>query len=187
MKYNNTPLFEIPYSSKTDDNTGWMYQDDPYGGFLVYDFTEVVTTRNDREVRVPLAITVEFTNLEDVCGEPGFMADANLTPIPELLSQENLEKVSWDTDENGNPLANIMDVAQYGFCIPLDNSWGEETWEDAFDEIKSSLAVGTTLSGFVLDRAWNRLGTTGWELLDDALFNEDAFDATIERLRGSAA
>jgi hypothetical protein len=179
--YHNTDLFDIPFNHETDDDSGWYYQDKPYGGFLVYDLTEVQTTRDDQEVRVPLAVTVEFTDLEDACGEPGYLVAGNLTPLPSVLSRENLENVSWQRDDDGNPVADLMDVAQYGLCVPLDNSWGAESWEAGFEELRDTLTLQSILPGFYLDRPWNRLGTTGWELLDDALFDEDAFQKTAER------
>lgn len=183
MSYHNTDLFDIPYKHETDDETGWMYRDEPHGGFLVYDYGACHTIRDDVEYEIPFAITVEFTDLGSAAGEPGYLIDANLTPLPEILTDENREKVAGCYDEDGEPVVDIMDVAMYGLAVPLGSEFGAETWEDGFEAIREDLVFGGFLPGWVLDRSWNRIGTTGWDLLEDAAFDEDAFQKSLDRLR----
>jgi hypothetical protein len=63
----------------------------------------------------------------------------------------------------------------------VDHGWGEhevvrfKEWEDAyeyFEQVYPRLASAPMmLIGFVLDRAINRIGTTGWDVLSDQVYN----------------
>lgn len=182
MNFSSFHLMDIPHSHKTDDETGWYYQDDPYGGFLVYEWGECHTVHDDREVTVPFGVTVEFIDMESATGDDGFMVNANLTPHPDVLSAEKREKVAGRWDDDGEPIVDIQDVAMYGLCVPLASEIGD-TWEDGFEKIEGELAFGGTMPGWVLDRPWNMIGTTGWDVIADAAFDENAHEKSLARLR----
>lgn len=170
------------YAHENDNNTGWHYRDEPYGGFLVAEETEVECDG----VSVTLGVCVEFTNLEDACGEPGFLVDVKHVVSPDSLSERGIEKVASSGcryDDDGKPIIDYYDVAMYGFSKSVDNVWGAETWEEGYDEVVGSLAFGSVAPGFSLDAAYNMLGTTGWDIIRDATQDIDAHDASMDRLR----
>lgn len=182
MDYHNTPLDEIPFAHENNDEppTGRMYWDQPYGGFLVLEYAEVENRSHDPSYTVPLAVGVTFTDLESAAGEPGYLVEGNLIPVPEVLSDEKLESVD---PYNGRQPVTVETISDYGLQVPLANEWGAETWQEGFDAIKAELAFGGVAPAWTMDRAWNRVGTTGWDLVEDALFNEDSFKKSLDRLK----
>ena len=182
-------LDDIPFNHETDDDdrTGWHYQDPGYGGFLALSETACQIRAGGEEIDVPVVSCIEFTDLDAACGEDGWLVEAKLVPVPEALSDEKRESVAgsccrWDDD--GNPVIDLYDIASYGLCVPIEHVWGAETWEEGFSQIRDAAYFsGSVGVGFALDGAWNRMGTTGWDLIRDAVLDEDAFQKSLDRLR----
>jgi len=39
------------------------------------------------------------------------------------------------------------------------------------------------MRGFYLDRAWNMIGTTGWDILKECVLGKDAIGASLDRIK----
>ena len=66
-----------------------------------------------------------------------------------------------------------------GYYYILDN-------EDVVEQLNACASVFNAMNsmrGFHLDRAWNMIGTTGWDVLRDAIMGEDMIKATLNRYR----
>jgi hypothetical protein len=182
MKYENTDLFEIPFAHETDDNLGWLYRDEGYGGYLVIGETkaQMPDPVTGEEVVIPLGVGIEFIDLESACGEDGWLVEAKLVVSPDSLSDEKREAVAGSMGRRPDEI-DYYDVHSYGLGVQIDHIWGAESWEEGYEEIKAQTAFGEFAPGFILDRTWNMIGTNGWDTLRDACFNVDQFDATLER------
>ena len=186
--FNSESLDEIPYTHQTDDGTGWEYCDEPYGGFLVVEHTECQISHPETGdlVSVPLASCIEFIDLDGACGEPGFLVEAKLVVNPDALSESSTDSVAGSCgwyDDDGEPVIDFYAVASYGFSHQIKHDWGAETWQDGFEAVKGACAFGGMACGFSLDQPMNRIGTTGWDVIQDAVFDIDAFDQSLARLK----
>jgi len=81
-----------------------------------------------------------------------------------------------------------MDVLDYSFAVKIGEESVSNPSEDERDEwinsepikaiLESAVAVYEvvdSLRGFYLDKAWNRIGTTGWDILNNAIKNESLY------------
>ena len=84
-----------------------------------------------------------------------------------------------------NPTALLYDILCYGFKLTLHT----ETTEDVnkVDHlIKSAVAVSPCVSGLIgfdLDRVFNRIGNTGWDLLSDYCEGADLIELAMDRYK----
>lgn len=179
----NTDWTDLPDTRDRDDGLGWYYRDQPHGGFLVVAETEAYFHSEDtgEEVEVKLGIGVEFIDWgASVPDGSGYLANAQAAVHPDCLSESSKEDVS---STMGDPeTLSYHDVAMYGYGVPIDEAHGED-WQEAYGDVKSSLALADIGVGFILDKPWNKIGTTGWDLLMDATEDVDAIDRALERAR----
>lgn len=167
------------YETLEDDGvTGWYYHDEPHGGFLVADVTEV--GMDDRRFR--LALAFKFTDLQAACGEDGYLVEAVFVPFPDTLTESHKESIASSYGMAPSDLT-VEQIGEYGLCVPITNAWGAETWDAGYEEIVNQSAFMSFAPGFAMDRPMNRLGTTGWDMLRDAVDDVNAFDAALDRLR----
>ena len=87
----------------------------------------------------------------------------------------------------GNENIDYYDVAEYGISVRMADEYLEGIKEDKYnlDDIEAVRerieAITATyesvniLRGFYLDRSWNRMGTTGWDTLNNAINGEPLF------------
>ena len=95
--------------------------------------------------------------------------------------QKDVQKdVLFFTGNEENP--NTMDVFDYGMNVILcmENTDGEYD-KSVMDKIASVINMIDGLRGFYLDKIQNRIGTTGWMLLDDFINDKDSIKATLEK------
>lgn len=95
----------------------------------------------------------------------------------------------------------LYDIVSYGGCpyldrdcLTLDNNADFDCVTENKEVVKMLDACATTcettnnLRGFYLDRTWNMIGNTGWDLLDNMINGEDyvtkAFDRYKDSLKG---
>lgn len=55
---------------------------------------------------------------------------------------------------------------------------------DLSNNIEYSVAANST-RGFALDKAWNAIGSTGWDLLHDMINGDDFIKRTLNRYKES--
>ena len=107
-----------------------------------------------------------------------------LVPSPESLCEDTRESVK---DSMGNEDIDYYDVSEYGISVRMADEYLEGIEEDKYnlDDIEAVRdmveAITATyesmdrMRGFYLDRSWNRIGTTGWDTLRNAVLGEELF------------
>lgn len=179
----NTDWDDLPFASDETGGLGWLYKDEPHGGFLVVAETEAQfhDEEADEEVEARLGVCVEFIDWgASVPDGDGYLAVPQLVPHPESLSDSSLRKVTpggMDTDEIG-----YMDVSSYGYSVKI-NDHHADNWQDAYEAARGGLGLADMGSGFVLDRRINRAGATGWDMLRDAVLDINMHHAAMNRRR----
>ena len=103
-----------------------------------------------------------------------------LIPTFKSLCDTKQKDVLFFTGNEENP--NTMDVFDYGMNVILcmENTDGEYD-KSVMDKIASVINMIDGLRGFYLDKIQNRIGTTGWMLLDDFINDKDSIKATLEK------
>ena len=103
-----------------------------------------------------------------------------LIPTFKSLCDKNQKDVLLFTGNEENP--NTMDVFDYGMNVILctENTEGEYD-KSVMDKIASVINMIDGLRGFYLDKIQNRIGTTGWMLLDDFINDKDSIKATLDK------
>ena len=104
--------------------------------------------------------------------EDWFFEDAADSDILPCIGEEYLDYTDDDVlpDENGNKW--------YDYFYNILN-WAKAN--ELFDIIATVLNPMDSTRGHGLDRAWNQLGNTGWDLLEYILNGKDWLSAVIER------
>ena len=128
----------------------------------------------------------ELTDWEDL--EKPFISELYIVPRLEFISQKIKDKVfdSMGFEESlkkyGSEFAQIEFIS-YGLGIRL--SGGMESYateKEAIDAMKNDVLPISGLIGFYMDKCWNRIGTTGWDTLNELVNNEDQFKVSMERI-----
>lgn len=170
----NNDFEEMPFTHEREDDLGWHYKDDGYGGYLVVAETEAHIRNRD----IKLGIAVEFVEVGYIRGAEGeFSAQAHAAVHPDCLSEE--AKRSVRSGGAGDADLTYYDVARYGYRAPIDDQPCDE-WEDGYEEVVGGMALADMGVGFILDRRYNRMGNTGWDILREA--TEPEFDSTEKAL-----
>lgn len=137
------------------------------------------------------AIVVTDVQFYSGDGDAPILVELMLVPSFYDLTEENKKNIrdynGYDDDEISEEWL-WMDVLDYSFAV----SMGEESIDNPTDDIRdkwieselikalieSAVAVYEVIDstrGFYLDRAWNMIGTTGWDTLNNAINNEPLF------------
>lgn len=179
-KRNYTDLFEE------------YYNDD--GGLVAFSKETYEHYENDDDLwfKYKLAIKVESMCAFIGENEDGFddvYIELVIVPLPEYLNSKTEKSIA---DCMGTDCIDIYDIISYGGCPVLERECIKCT-EDHYDVtevdcIKEKLDACATIAncsnnlrGFALDRAWNLIGTTGWDLLHELIDGKDAIKSTWER------
>lgn len=115
-------------------------------------------------------------NLYEMTGEEEhhnkWALDLNLVPMPKSLLKKERRDVASSYDMKVGDL-DVYAVYDYGLFVPLgevvvDVSAGyDNVMPEKFNEGASVVETINSMRGFYLDRAFNRVGTTGWDLLNN--------------------
>ena len=119
------------------------------------------------------------------------LVELMLVPDYKDLTEENKENIK---DYNGYSDGEIsegwmwMDVLDYSFAVSMCEESIDNPTEDIRDGWVNSEPIQAilenivavyesvdTFRGFYLDRAWNMVGTTGWDILKNAVLGERLF------------
>ena len=129
----------------------------------------------------------EFTEWENL--EKPFISELYIVPRLEYISQEIKDKVfdSMGFDESlkkyGSEFTQLEFIS-YGLGIRL--AGGMESYateKEAIEAMKDEVLPISGLIGFYMDKAWNKIGTTGWDTLNELVSNVDQFKASMTRIR----
>lgn len=129
-------------------------------------------TDDPEEVSFKYKYAVRFTESpEDNCT----YIELSMVFSPDSLHPKQREAVC-DSME----YCDYADVVEYGVSVQFGSAMADE----AFDEIDiedwvtlcaNVIPCMNRLRGFTLDRAWNMIGTTGWDMINHAILNEPLF------------
>jgi hypothetical protein len=127
-----------------------------------------------------------LTDWDDL--EKPFLSELYIVPRLEHISQEIKDKVfdSMGFEESlekyGSEFAQL-EFINYGLGIRLAGGMDSyATEKEAIDAMKEHVAGISTLIGFYMDKTWNKIGTTGWDTLQELVSNVDQFKASMERI-----
>jgi hypothetical protein len=114
-----------------------------------------------------------------------------LVPSFNDLTEENKEGLRESGGYSDNEISEDwlwMDVLDYSYAVKMGEEIIDNPTDDIRDEwiesepikaiLESVVAVYESIDrirGFYLDRAWNMIGTTGWDILNNAINNEPLF------------
>lgn len=129
----------------------------------------------------------ELTGDDDYKGKVGI--SLYLIPTIESLCKDSLEKVLACSGLVYASDLNVADIISYGYGVTM----GYETVENCryidgtkvkgkLTAIANLLELFDSMRGFFLDRAWNGIGTTGWDVLKEMIHGKDYIESSFERL-----
>ena len=124
-------------------------------------------------------------------GYDPILVELMLVPDYKDLTEENKESLRESGGYGEEDISEEwlwMDVLDYSFAVKMGEESIDNPTEDIRDEwikskpiqaiLESIVAVYEsvdTFRGFYLDRAWNMVGTTGWDTLKNAVLGERLF------------
>lgn len=182
-----------------------VYNDD---GRLVLESKQVFIhdeTEYGGELKFEYVYMVDVTDIYKASGDSEdkgkVWVDLKLVVLPSSLCKETYDGVAsfcgWFPE--GQFRITPWDIMDYGLGIPTDNEQiyvpldedGEPPYdvietEVVQDKIKSAIACISGIDrmrGFYLDRAWNMVGTTGWDILKECVLGKDAIGASLDRIK----
>lgn len=142
------------------------------------------------EKNINLHIFIQDTDMSEYEDTDDHIITIGVVPSFESLSEKNKESIlsqfmeedrkSMEEDTMGLLQENLC----YGFSVPLHEITVKP--EEVEHAIESAIAVRFGISGligFELDRPRNRIGSTGWDILNDDCCDVDLVTATLSRYK----
>lgn len=145
---------------------------------------------DDREVEFKLVVQVE--DLYGICGEESCKGTVDievlLVPLAKDCNEKTLKKANTDEDRPTDE----QDLYDYGCYVVMgretiegiegDTPLDTEVVEDKIKAAVASMTFYGGTCGFSLDRYQNRIGSTGWDYLNEWCGNGlDACKAALDR------
>lgn len=182
----------IDYKEKFDV----IYDDD---GQLILESKEIFSHTDDDDMP-----DFEYKYMVRCWDLPRFGSEDNsisielfMVPLPKYLCEDKTNRIMRDFDVDSVDDIYIDWCLDYcvvrfadeyvdydednddGYYYILDN-------EDVVEQLNACASVLDAMDrmrGFHLDAAWNMIGTTGWDVLRDAIMGEDMIKATLNRYK----
>ena len=139
------------------------------------------------------AIAMNNFLADDEEGHNDIHIELSIVPLPEYLNAEVKDGIA---DCMGTEEIDVYDIYSYGGCPRLDHDTLTLNDDAAFyditaneDAVRMLDACATVcesinnLRGFYLDRAWNLIGSTGWDLLDNLINGKDFIQSAMDRYK----
>lgn len=119
-----------------------------------------------------------------------FAINLYLVPTTDSMNESVLSRVKLSCGIDDDDELNVADIISYGLganilseivpnCRYIDGTKVNEK----LLAIANLLETIDSMRGFFLDRAWNRIGTTGWDVLKEMIHGIDYIESSFERLR----
>mgnify|MGYP004475949255 CR=1 FL=1 len=189
----------IPYTEKFDV----LYDD---GGEMKLITKETYSTEADEDM--PAFKYKYVLNCMDLIAfgseEKSIVIQCLMCPLPEYVNKETLSEITDDIDfyfsdaTSSGVLPNMGD--EYINYDPEQVPEDENRWDDYYYHLTDNkdfiqvLNVAATmidgmndLRGWRMDRTWNHIGSTGWDLLRHLLLGENWIKKSINRILESEA
>ena len=191
--------FETTQKKDLLDKFEELYNDD---GFVI--FQSKKTYHSDDEAYRPFdyKLIIRATALGQFIGEGeeghnDVYIELSMCPLPEFLSEKAVNEIK---DCMGVDELTVYDIVEYGRCPELESDTVVITDDDdaynildvniAREKLDCAATVAETLSsirGFSLDKPWNLISNTGWDLLDELIDGVDPNENIIKRLKENGA
>lgn len=123
--------------------------------------------------------------------------ELSMCPLPEFLSERAANEIK---DSMGVDKLTVYDIVEYGRCPELESDTVTITDDDdaynvldvntVKEKIDCAATVAETLNsirGFSLDKPWNLISNTGWDLLDELIDGVNPNENIIKRLKENGA
>lgn len=130
---------------------------------------------DDEDLHFKYKFVIEAYNMREY-GEKGVAYTIALVPTYHSLSEKHKENFEGCTD--------IMDIYDYGINILMAHELhetDEEINKNTLDCMATITSLINRMLGFYMDRALNRIGTTGWILIDDYVNGKDFIQETFKK------
>lgn len=118
-----------------------------------------------------------------------------LVPLPECLNDKIKSEIAHcmgvETEQ-----VDLYDIVSYGCCPYLDRDCitlnndadfyditENEEVVRMLDACATNANTNNSLRGFCLDRKWNMIGSTGWDLIDEMINGNSFVEATLNRYK----
>lgn len=176
-----------------------LYNDD---GFAIFESKKTYHSDDEGYKPFDYKLVIRATALGQFIGEGedghnDVHIELSMCPLPEFLSEKIANEIK---DSMGVDKLTVYDIAEYGSCPELESDTIVITDDDDaynvldVNVIKEKLDCAATaaetfnsLRGFSLDKPWNLLSNTGWDLLDEMIEGIDLSENIIKRFKNGAA
>lgn len=137
---------------------------------------------------------ISAENAYELTGEPEdenvWHLEVMLVPTVDSLLPNEQKELQDRVGEDGEPsIIDLIDAGsyvQFGFeAVKVDPDKGyDAVMNPKYDEAASVLDIMNAMRGFYLDKAWNRIGSTGWDILNGLVGNGKSFiTAALDRMK----
>jgi hypothetical protein len=126
--------------------------------------------------------------------EVGYVVELNMIPTLSCISTNKLLETAKDYnvpirelndyDIFTNHWIPILCYQNIDFEIIEDITWYTNGIIEILETATAVIPNINRLIGFYMDRTINGIGTTNWDLLKDLLFDNDAIETTLKRIKG---
>lgn len=134
---------------------------------------------------------VRVEDFYELSGDEEFKGKFNfelfMVPTKDSFCDCKLEQIARSSCVELNEVNNF-DIVSYGYGAKVSNemvggikSWKSRKIKDKLNDISTVVDTIDAMRGFYLDCAWNRIGTTGWDSLQEMVKGTDKFKATLSR------
>lgn len=156
--------------------------------FIVKEPFTVYMGDDDKEVK--LHTVIEDIDMYDYEDSTNHIITISVIPDFDSLSEKNKENIlsQFSDDDRENMLKDkdslLYDIYSYGFNVPIRevNTTPEQSGY-VIDSAKAVYFGIQGLIGFELDKCKNRLGNTGWDMLDDFCNDVDLIKSALARYK----
>jgi len=137
---------------------------------------------------------IRAENAYELTGEPEYEnvwhLEMLLVPTIDSLLPKNQKYLQDMVGEDGEP--NLIDLidegsyVQFGFeAVKVDPDKGyDAVMNPKYDEAASVVDNMNAMRGFYLDKPWNKIGSTGWDILNGLVGNGKSFiTAALDRMK----
>ena len=137
---------------------------------------------------------IRAENAYELTGEPKYEnvwhMEMLLVPTIDSLLPKKQKALQDMVGEDGEP--NIIDLidegsyVQFGFeAVKVDPAEGyDAVMNPKYDEAASVVDNMNAMRGFYLDKPWNMIGSTGWDILNELVGNGKSFiTAALDRMK----
>lgn len=162
-----------------------ILKDISYGGETDYFVTKKVYEHREDELNFDYQYLVGVMDMAAIGGDEEINVCLSIVPTKESVCKKEMDKM---LECFGIPFEQVepYDFGDYGNYVQIaGESFTYEEWEnekeDILDLIASVIPTIDAFFGFYMDRCINRIGTTGWDMIESWVSGTDPYTAPFDR------